>query len=298
MDVLDPVAVASQRSWRQIYLNLYSIPFWGLHLAAVIGVILTGWSWAGLGLAVLIYIPRMIVITGGYHRYFSHRSYKTSRWFQFVIALLATANSQKGVLWWAAHHRRHHKLSDQPGDLHAPRYGFWWSHVGWIIARDFEGTDLDKVKDLARYPELRWLEKYWLLPPIALAVATFLIGGTWALVWGFFVCQILAWHGSFTINSLTHIFGKRRYATDDGSRNHWLLALVTMGEGWHNNHHHYQVSARQGFRWYEIDVTYYVLRGLAAVGLVWDLHGVPDHIRDDVPEPEATPAVEPERNVA
>jgi stearoyl-CoA desaturase (delta-9 desaturase) len=295
MEPADPVAVASQRSWRQIYLNAYSLPFWAIHLTALLGVLWLGWSWAGLGLAVLLYIPRMIIITGGYHRYFSHRAYKTSRWFQFVIAFLALANAQKGVLWWAAHHRNHHKKSDQPGDLHAPRYGFWWSHVGWIIARDFEGTDLDKVKDLARFPELRFLERWWLLPPVVLAVATFLIGGTWALVWGFFVCQIFAWHGSFTINSLTHIFGKRRYQTDDDSRNHWLLALVTMGEGWHNNHHHYQVSARQGFRWYEIDVTYYVLRCLAAVGLVWDLHGVPGHVRDDVPE---VAQVQPERNVA
>ena len=276
----DPVAQSRARPWYETYLNLQSIPYWGVHLAAIVGVAMLGWSWTGLGLAVLLYMPRIWFVTGAYHRYFSHRSYKTSRWFQFVLALGATMTAQKGPLWWAAHHRTHHKLSDEPGDVHAPRYGFWWSHHGWILSNDFEGTDYDRVKDLARYPELRWLNTYWMLPVIALGVVTYLIGGTWALVWGFFVSQVLAWHGTFTINSLTHIFGKRRYPTGDDSRNHWLLALITFGEGWHNNHHHYQVAARQGFRWWEIDITYYGLRVLAALGLIWDLHGVPDHVRD------------------
>ena len=288
---MDPVLAARQKTWRQTYFPWNSIPFWGVHVAAIAGVIALGWSWWGLGLAALLYLPRMFLATGVYHRYFSHRSYKTSRWFQFVLALGAVSIAEKGVLWWAAHHRNHHKLSDQPGDLHAPRYGFWWSHIGWILSPAFEGTDLGKVKDLAKYPELRWLDRWWMLPPVAVGVVTFLIGGWFGLVWGFFVCQVLSWHGTFTINSLTHIFGKRRYQTTDDSKNHWLLALLTFGEGWHNNHHHYQVSARQGFRWWEIDITYYILRGLAAVGLVWDLHGVPDHIRDNVSEPK--PAEEP-----
>jgi stearoyl-CoA desaturase (delta-9 desaturase) len=287
--VSDPVALAKARGWRATYLNVKTIPWWGVHIAAVVGVVASGWSWWGLGLAVALYAPRIFLVTGGYHRYFSHRSYKTSRWFQFVLALGCTVTAQKGVLWWASHHRLHHKLSDQPGDYHAPRYGFWWSHMGWIITTSFEDTDYDRVKDLAKFPELRWLERWWILPPIAAGVLTYVIGGTFALVWGFFVCQVLTWHGTFTINSLTHIFGKRRYATTDDSKNHWLLALITSGEGWHNNHHHYQVSARQGFRWYEIDTTYYVLRLLAAVGLIWDLHGVPDHIRDNVAAPEAVP---------
>ena len=297
---MDPVLAAKQKTWRQTYFPWNSVPFWGVHVTAVVGVILLGWSWWGLGLALLLYLPRMFLATGVYHRYFSHRSYKTSRWFQFVLALGAVSIAEKGVLWWAAHHRNHHKLSDQPGDLHAPRYGFWWSHVGWIISPAFEGTDLDKVKDLAKYPELRWLDRWWILPPVAVAVATFLLGGWFGLVWGFFVCQVLSWHGTFTINSLTHIFGTRRYDTEDDSRNHWLLALITFGEGWHNNHHHYQVSARQGFRWWEIDITYYILRGLAAVGLIWDLHGVPDHIRDNVKDPaEPVPAgAQPEREAA
>ena len=275
---VDPVAVAAARGWRHTYLNVNVIPYWGVHIAAIVGVAMLGWSWTGLALAIALYVPRMFFVTGAYHRYFSHRSYKTSRWFQLVLALGAEVTAQKGVLWWAAHHRNHHKLSDQPGDVHAPRYGFWWSHHGWIVTTDFEGTDLSRVKDLAKFPELRWISRWWFLPPIAAGVLTYLIGGTWALVWGFFVCQVLTWHGTFTINSLTHIFGKRVYATTDDSKNHWLLALVTMGEGWHNNHHHYQVSARQGFHWWQIDMTYYILRGLAAVGLVWDLHGVPEHI--------------------
>jgi len=285
--VADPVAAAKARGWRATYLHPKTIPWWGVHLAAVIGVIMLGWSWWGLALAVALYWPRIFFVTGGYHRYFSHRSYKTSRWFQFLLALGCAATAQKGILWWASHHRLHHKLSDQAGDYHAPRYGFLWSHMGWIISTSFEGTEIDRVKDLARFPELRWLDRWWILPPVALGVLTYLVGGPFALVWGFFVSQVLCWHGTFTINSLTHIWGTRRYATDDDSRNHWFLALITMGEGWHNNHHHYQVSARQGFRWWEIDATYYVLRGLAAVGLIWDLHGVPDHVRDDLPEPVA-----------
>ncbi len=274
----DPVWVASRRPWHEIYLHPGTAPFWGIHVAAIAGVAWLGWSWTGVLLCLALYLPRMFLTTGGYHRYFSHRSYKTSRWFQFVLAFFAEVTLEKGVLWWASHHRHHHKMSDQPGDFHAARYGFWWSHVGWILCRDFDATDLDRVKDLARFPEIRFIDRHWWIPPLAVAIATYLIGGVWALVWGGFVCQVVTWHGTFTINSLTHIFGKRRYATSDDSKNHWLLALITLGEGWHNNHHHYQVAARNGFRWWEIDVTYYVLRGLAAVGLIWDLHGVPDHI--------------------
>jgi stearoyl-CoA desaturase (delta-9 desaturase) len=176
----------------------------------------------------------------------------------------------------------HHKLSDQPGDLHSVvQSGFWWSHHGWILSNDLEGTDLSRIKDFSKYPELRWLNRWWMLPPVAVGTATFFIGGFYALVWAFAVSQVLTWHGTFTINSLSHLWGGRRYKTDDDSRNNPVLAIITMGEGWHNNHHHYQVSARQGFFWWEVDLTYYVLRLLAAVGLVWDIHGVPDHIRDE-----------------
>jgi stearoyl-CoA desaturase (delta-9 desaturase) len=279
---MSSVADASAQSWRRIYFNVLSIPFWGVHILTVVGIAILGFSWLGLLLAIALYIPRIFFVTGAYHRYFSHRSYKTSRWFQFVLALGATFTSQKGPLWWAAHHRIHHKLSDAPGDLHSVKQsGFWWSHMGWILSRDLEDTDLSRIRDFAKYPELRWLNTYWMIPPVLAGVVTFLIGGFFALVWGFALAQVLTWHGTFTINSLSHLWGARRYKTDDDSRNNPVLAVITMGEGWHNNHHHYQVSVRQGFFWWEIDATYYVLRAFAAVGLVWDLHGVPDHVRAD-----------------
>jgi stearoyl-CoA desaturase (delta-9 desaturase) len=291
------VQAAQAKGWRRVYFNALTIPYWGVHVLAIVGIAITGLSWWGLALAIALYIPRMFFVTGAYHRYFSHRSYKTSRWFQFVLALGATMTGQKGPLWWAAHHRLHHKLSDAPGDLHSVvQSGFWWAHHGWILSRDLEGTDLSRIKDFSKYPELRWLNRWWMLPPVAAGVITFLAGGFFALVWGFAVSQVLTWHGTFTINSLSHLWGGRRYATDDDSRNNLVLALITMGEGWHNNHHHYQVSARQGFFWWEIDGTYYVLRALAAVGLIWDLHGVPDHIREAAtdesdPDAEAVPDV-------
>jgi stearoyl-CoA desaturase (delta-9 desaturase) len=279
---MNAVAAAQARGFWRTYFNALTIPYWGVHILAMVGIAITGFSWWGLALAILFYIPRMFFVTGAYHRYFSHRSFKTSRWFQFVLALGATCTGQKGPLWWAAHHRLHHKLSDQPGDLHSVvQSGFWWSHHGWILSNGLEGTDLSRIKDFSKYPELRWLNRWWMLPPVAVGTATFFIGGFYALVWAFAVSQVLTWHGTFTINSLSHLWGGRRYRTDDDSRNNPVLAIITMGEGWHNNHHHYQVSARQGFFWWEVDLTYYVLRLLAAVGLVWDIHGVPDHIRDE-----------------
>src|SRR5580765_7073961 len=272
------VETAQAKGWRHVYLNWMTLPFWGVHVLALVGVVMLGWSWWGLALAIALYVPRLFFVTAAYHRYFSHRSYKTSRWFQFLLGIGATLTMQKGPLWWASHHRVHHKMSDLPGDLHSVKQsGFWWAHMGWILARDLENTDLSRIRDFAKYPELRWLDRWWWIPVVAVAALTFAIGGWFALVWGFAVCQVLCWHGTFTINSLSHLWGGRRYATTDDSRNNLVLALITMGEGWHNNHHHYQVSARQGFRWWEIDATYYVLRGLAAVGLIWDLHGVPEH---------------------
>jgi stearoyl-CoA desaturase (delta-9 desaturase) len=280
---------AQARGWRHVYFNSLTFGFWGVHVLAIVGLATLGWSWSGVLLCAALYVPRMFFVTGAYHRYFSHRSYKTSRWFQFVLALGAQSTAQKGVLWWAAHHRIHHKFSDARGDLHSVRQsGFWWSHMGWILARDLEGTDLSNIRDFTRYRELRWLNTYWMVPPIAAGALTFALGGWFALVWGFAVCQVLCWHGTFTINSLSHLWGRRRYATDDDSRNNPVLAVITMGEGWHNNHHHYQVASRQGFFWWEIDVTYYILRALAAIGVIWDLHGVPDHIRAPSRAPSTT----------
>jgi stearoyl-CoA desaturase (Delta-9 desaturase) len=279
---MSSIEAAQARSWRAIYFRSSTIPYWSIHVAAVIGVVITGWSWSGLALALALYVPRMWFVTAAYHRYFSHRSFKTSRWFQLVLAIGATATAQKGPLWWAAHHRQHHKLSDEPGDLHSVRQsGFWWAHHGWILAGELDGTDLSRIKDFARYPELRWLNRWWIVPPFALGALIWAIGGFDAFVWGFCVSQVACWHGTYTINSLSHLWGSRRYATDDDSRNNLALALITLGEGWHNNHHHYQLSARQGFFWWEIDCTYYVLRALAAVGLIWDLRGVPEHVRGE-----------------
>jgi stearoyl-CoA desaturase (delta-9 desaturase) len=274
MQAMQEVAPSDRRvDW------IKSIPFVAVHAAAVIGVVMLGWSWRGFALALALYYVRMFFVTGGYHRYFSHRTFRTSRAMQFVFALGAMSSSQKGVLWWASHHRLHHKYSDQPGDVHSVlRDGFFWSHVAWILSPAYEKTDEARVKDLAKFPELVWLDRWWWLPPTALGAATFLLGGSFALVWGFFLSTVLLWHGVFTINSLTHMFGSRRYATTDNSRNSAILAAVTLGEGWHNNHHYYQRSTRQGFFWWEFDVTYMVLRVMAALGLVWDLHEPPAEV--------------------
>ena len=263
------------------YLNVGSIPFWGVHLAAIAGVIALGFSWTGLALAVALYVARMLFVCLGYHRYFSHRTFKTSRAMQFVLAFGAQTALQRGVLWWAAKHRDHHRYSDSPLDLHSPRQdGFWYAHLGWSTSPTSNGFDPSKVKDLVRYPELRALDRAKHLPGVLLALVLLLVGGAHALVWGFFVSTVLLWHGTFTINSLSHVIGTRRYETRDDSRNHWALALISLGEGWHNNHHHYMTSARQGFFWWEVDIAYYVLRAMEAVGLVWDVKRPPRHVLD------------------
>ena len=253
--------------------------FWAFHVVAVLGVIWLGFSWSGLFLALASYGVRMFLITAGFHRYFSHRSFKTSRAVQFLLALGGQTSLQRGVLWWAATHRQHHRASDQEGDVHSPKVdGFWWSHVGWSTSKLSDNPDYAHIRDLSRYPELRLLDRWKFTPAILFAVALLAIGGWHAVVWGFFASTVLLWHGTFTINSLSHIIGRRRYETTDDSRNNWALALITMGEGWHNNHHHYMSSANQGFRWYEIDLTYYVLVALSAVRIVWDVRRAPAHV--------------------
>ena len=255
-----------------------AIPFFLLHAVALAGAIYVGFSWKLLGLAALFYYARMAGTTIGYHRYFSHRTFKTSRAFQFVLAFWAETSAQKGVLWWAAHHRDHHRYSDQQGDIHSPLRGFWWSHMGWILCEKYQETKIDNIKDFAKYPELRWLDQHYLVPPTLLAVAMFAIGGLPVLVWGFFVSTVLLWHGTFLVNSLNHVWGSVRYESNDLSRNNALIALLTMGEGWHNNHHHYQSSANQGFFWWEYDLSYYLIRAFQAVGLVRDVRRPPKHV--------------------
>jgi stearoyl-CoA desaturase (delta-9 desaturase) len=267
------------------------LPFIGLHLACL-GVFWVGFSWFALWTALALYALRMFAITGFYHRYFSHKAFRTSRPVQFAFAVLGAASVQRGPLWWAAHHRHHHRHSDTALDIHSPRHGFWRSHMGWFLTPRAFATDRESIKDLVRYPELRWLDRFDIAVPVLLAVALFGLGG-WLetaapalgtsgpqlLVWGFFVSTVVLFHATVTINSLAHRWGSRRFATRDDSRNNWLLALLTFGEGWHNNHHHFPGSARQGFRWWEYDATYYALRLMAMLGLVWDLKTVPAELR-------------------
>jgi stearoyl-CoA desaturase (delta-9 desaturase) len=218
------------------------------------------------------YYLRMFGVTGGYHRYFSHRAYKLNRFWQFAMAFLAQTSAQKGALWWAAHHRDHHLHSDRKEDIHSPVHeGFWWSHLGWILSEDYNDFDADRITDFNRYPELRWLNYFHILPPVIYGAAIFAIGGWPAFVWGFVVATVALYHGTFLINSLTHIWGTRRFATPDESRNNFVLAVVTLGEGWHNNHHHYMSSVRQGIRWWEIDGTFYVLTVLSWLRIARDL---------------------------
>jgi len=239
----------------------------------------TGVRWQDWALCAVLYVVRMFGVPAGYHRYCSHRTFKTGRGFQFLLAVLAMTSSQKGPLWWAAHHRAHHRASDQDGDPHDSRRGFWYSHVGWLYDHT-AGTDYGRVKDLARFPELVLLNRGWVVPPVALGIAVWLVFGWSGLLIGFFLSTVLLWHGTFAINSLSHRVGTQRYDTGDASRNHWLLALVTLGEGWHNNHHFFRGSTRQGFFWWELDVTYYLLRALAAVGVVWELREPPARVFD------------------
>jgi stearoyl-CoA desaturase (delta-9 desaturase) len=252
--------------------------YWGLHAVCVLGF----WYPPSNGMLALLaatFFVRMFAITGGYHRYFAHKTYKTSRAFQLVLAVLGASSVQKGPLWWAGHHRIHHKFSDQPGkDVHSPKDGFWYSHQGWIFDGKWDDTSLDQIGDFARFPELVWLNRWHVAPPIGLALLCLAIGGFGGLLWGFAISTVLLWHATYSINSLAHRWGTRRYDTSDTSRNNWLLGLLTLGEGWHNNHHHYCASARQGFFWWEIDVSYYVLRALAAVGVIWDVREPPAHV--------------------
>lgn len=258
---------------------IVSIPFILIHVIGLLGIFFVPFSWSLVGLCAATFFVRMFGITAGYHRYFSHKSYKTSRFVQFLMAFLGSTSAQKGVLWWAANHRHHHKHSDQEEDIHSPTLrGFWWSHWGWILCPKYNPTQWELIPDLAKYPELVWLNRFHLVPPTILALAIFAIGGWPALIWGFFLSTVLLWHGTFTINSLSHVFGTRRYHTSDTSRNNWFLALITLGEGWHNNHHCYMNSANQGFFWWEVDMSYYLLKIGSWFGLFSHLKKAPLHL--------------------
>lgn len=243
-----------------------------MHVACLLAFV-TRFSWSLVLLALGSYVLRMFAITAGYHRYFSHRSYKASRGFQFLLALIGTCSMQNGPLWWASWHRRHHKHADTTLDPHSPHHaGFWKAHIGWVLdPREESRRDYSNVKDLSRFPELRFLERHKWLPMFVYGAACFAIAGGAGLLWGFVISTVVLFHATLAINSLAHVWGSRRYATNDTSRNNFVLAVLTLGEGWHNNHHHHMNSARQGFLWWEIDVSYYVLRALARFRIVWDV---------------------------
>ena len=245
--------------------------FAALHLACV-SVFLVPFDWSLPAWLAGTYLLRMFGVTAGYHRYFSHRTFKLNRFWQFWMAFLAQTSGQKGALWWAAHHRDHHLYSDRKEDLHSPVHeGFWWSHLGWILSDEYDHYDPKRVADLSRFPELRLLDKFHLVPTILYGAAVYFVGGWPAFFWGFCASTVLLYHGTFLINSLSHIWGTRRFATPDESRNNFWLALVTLGEGWHNNHHYFMSSVRQGIRWWEIDITYYLLKMSSWIGIARDL---------------------------
>ena len=267
------------------------IPFILLH-GMCLAVIWVGWSWTAVMVALLLYLVRMFAITGFYHRYFSHKSFKTNRFWQFIFGAVGNASVQRGPLWWAAHHRHHHRFTDQEQDVHSPSlHGFWWSHIGWLTSRANFPTKYKYVAEWAKYPELRWLNRFDTVIPILLALALYIFGvllerfaphlgtnGMQMLIWGFFISTTVLFHATVTINSFDHMYGSRRYNTPDTSRNNALLALITLGEGWHNNHHHFAVSARQGFFWWEIDMTYYFLVFMSWLGIVKELRPIPEHV--------------------
>jgi len=285
----DATASTDPAQWRIDWLR--ALPFIGLHLAAV-SVIWVGVSWVAVVVALLLYAVRMFAITGFYHRYFSHRTFQASRPVQFIFAFIGASSAQRGPLWWAAHHRNHHRHADQAADPHSPTvHGFWWSHMGWFLTREGFRTDWARIQDLARFPELRWLDRFDVLAPVLLGAAMYGLGtlldawwpqlgtsGAQMLVWGFVISTLVLFHATVTINSLAHRFGHRRFDTRDDSRNNLWLALLTFGEGWHNNHHFFPGTARQGFRWWEIDLTWYGLKLMEALRLVHGLKPIPDWV--------------------
>ena len=269
------------------------IPFILLHLSCLL-IFVVGFSWIAFILCTSLFAIRMFAITGFYHRYFSHKTFKTSRFVQLLFAMIGATAVQRGPLWWAAHHRGHHMHSDTSEDKHSPKeHGFLWSHMGWFLTKSNFVTNTKFIRELIRFPELRIIDRFDLLMPLALSIGLFIAGyylnqyepqlntnGFQLFIWGFSLSTVMLYHATFLVNSVAHQWGKKRYETKDTSRNNFIIALLTFGEGWHNNHHHYPGSARQGFYWWEIDLTYYVLKFLAMIGVIWDVRTVSDNIRE------------------
>ncbi len=258
---------------------LTSLPFFGIHVAALVGVFVVDFYPALIGWAVLGYVVRIWAITAGYHRYFSHRSYETSRTFQFILAFLGTLAFQKGPLWWAAHHRWHHQHADTEVDIHSPALkGLLWAHMGWILCDKYKDVDLERVSDLARFPELRWIDRHASIPPVLALGALYFLAGPSIFIWAGLLGTVAGWHGLFIANSLCHLYGRKRFPTDDDGRNNALFGVLLLGEGWHNNHHYYPGAARQGFVWWEVDPTYYTIKLLQFLGIVWNVREVPERV--------------------
>ena len=258
-----------------------------VHLGCL-GVLWVGISKAAVLTAVGLYALRMFCITGFYHRYFSHKTFKTNRFWQFIFAFLGATAGQRGPLWWASHHRYHHQHADTEQDPHSPHHGgFIWSHIGWFFSSDAYSTNDKAVSDLAKFQELRWLNRYDIVAPLFLLISLYGLGEYWhysapalqtsglqLVVWGFFISTVCVFHATSSINSLSHQWGSRDFDTPDDSRNNVWLALITLGEGWHNNHHFYSHSVRQGFLWWQIDLTFYMLWVLSKIGIIHELRPV------------------------
>ena len=272
-------------------LLMASSPIALMHFLAL-GTIFTGFSWVALATLLITYVVRVFALTAGFHRYFSHRAFKTSRIFQFIMAWVGTSSAQLGPMWWAANHRHHHLHSDKPEDIHSPVVkSAFWAHIGWVMCRAYGSIQHERVRDLSKYPELRFIDRFHVLPVLSLILFLYGLGvglnhfypalgtsGLQLVMWGFFLSTILVYHVTFCVNSVTHIIGDKRFDNDDESRNNWWIALLTFGEGWHNNHHRWPLSARQGMYWWEVDLSYLLLRGLEKLGLIWDLKTYPKKI--------------------
>jgi stearoyl-CoA desaturase (delta-9 desaturase) len=263
-------------------LNIFAIVvFWAVQVSALLAFRVP-FTWMMLGLWAASHFLRAIGLTLSFHRYFAHRAFQMNRGARFVWAFIGTAAMQKGPLWWAGHHVNHHKYADRDGDPHSPAIsGVYYAHIGWFLndaRHDRIEASNPVIRDFGKLPEIAWLDRYYAVPPLALAAAMYWIGGLQWLVWGFCVPTMTLAHATFAINTVNHMFGSRRFETLDDSRNNVLTAVFAAGEGWHNNHHRYQRAARNGFYWWEFDPTWYAIRAMAAIGLAWDVRPVPVRI--------------------
>jgi len=267
-----PAIADSKELNKDFHLTWGTFLFIMIHLSCVM-LFFVKVDWVGITMCLGLLVIRTFSITGGFHRYFAHRSFKTNRFFQFCLAFIGGTCAQKGVLWWVAHHRHHHKYSDTKQDIHsAKQEGFYWSHLGWMLSQEYHTAYNPRlVKDFAKYPELVWLDKYHLVPPILLAIACYLAYGMIGLVWGFTLSTVILFHTTFSVNSVCHMFGSRTYPTNESSRNNWLLAIPTLGESWHNNHHRFPNLARSGLAWWQIDLTFWGLKLLSWIGVIHNL---------------------------